>query len=100
MNNQTEANEQVGHSVFNAIAGWVNRYREAISARAEFANCGTDEVANIARDVAVSPEELLYISNKGPHAADELPSSRSAEASLGGPWANAKFGARVHYLRT
>ena len=57
---------------FNAIAGWVNKYREAVSARAEFANCGADEVANIARDIGVSPEELLYITNKGRHAADEL----------------------------
>ena len=72
MNNQTEANQQAGHSVFNAIAGWVNKYREAVSARAEFANCGADEVANIARDVGVSPEELLYITDKGQHAADEL----------------------------
>ena len=72
MNNQTEANQRAGHSVFNAIASWVNKYREAVSARAEFANCGTDEVANIARDVGVSPKELLYITNKGPHAADEL----------------------------
>ena len=72
MNNQTEANQQAGLSVFNAIAGWVNKYREAVSARAEFANCGADEVANIARDVGVSPEELLFITNKGPRAADEL----------------------------
>ena len=72
MNNQTVSNQQAGHSVFNAIASWVNKYREAVSARAEFANCGADEVANIARDVGVSPEELLYITNKGPHAADEL----------------------------
>ena len=72
MNNQTEANQQAGHSVFSAIASWVNKYREAVSVRAEFANCGADEVANIARDVGVSPEELLCFTNKGPHAADEL----------------------------
>ena len=72
MNNQTEANQQAGHSVFNAIASWVKKYREAVSARAEFANCGADEVANIARDIGVSPEELLHITNKGRHAADEL----------------------------
>jgi hypothetical protein len=70
MNNQTGVNQQAGYSVFNAIASWVNKCREAVSARVEFANCGTDEVANIARDVGVSPEELLYIVNKGPHAAD------------------------------
>ena len=105
MNNQTEANQQAGLSVFNAIAGWVNKYREAVSARAEFANCGADEVANIARDVGVSPEELLYITDKGQHAADELAETlarawgRSAEASLGGPFVNAKLGARMHYLR-
>jgi hypothetical protein len=71
---------------------------------AKFANCGADEVANIARDVGVSPEELLFITNKGPHAADELKTSlcawsRTAEASLGRPDANAKLGTRVRYIR-
>ena len=60
------------NSVFNAIAHWVNKYREAVSARSEFRNCGADEVATIARDVGLSPEELLYITEKGSHAADEL----------------------------
>ena len=71
--NQAGADQQqAAQSVFNAIANWVNKYREAISARSEFKNCGADEVATIARDVGLSPEELLYITEKGSHAADEL----------------------------
>jgi hypothetical protein len=73
ISNRTGADQQqAAHSVFNAIAHWVNKYREAVSTRSEFKNCRPDEVATIARDVGLSPEELLYITKKGPHAADEL----------------------------
>ena len=34
---------------------------------------GAEEVALIARDIGVSPEELRFAASKGPHAADELP---------------------------
>ena len=59
--------------ILDAIANWVKKYRHAIGLRAELAHCGAEEVALIARDIGVSPEELISVANKGPHAADELP---------------------------
>jgi hypothetical protein len=63
-----------GHGgVLDAIADWVKRYRKAIGLRHELANCTPEQVAVIARDVGLSPGDLLSITAKGPHAADELP---------------------------
>jgi transcriptional regulator with XRE-family HTH domain len=59
-------------SPFKAIADWVKRYREAIGLRAELAKCDAEEVATLARDIGVSVQELNFVVNKGPHAADEL----------------------------
>jgi transcriptional regulator with XRE-family HTH domain len=59
--------------ILDAIANWVRRYRQAVGLRGALANCGAEEVARIARDIGVSPDELIFIANKGPHAADELP---------------------------
>jgi len=59
--------------ILDAIANWVKKYREALGLRGDLAHCGAEEVALIARDIGVSPEELIFVANKGPHAADELP---------------------------
>lgn len=59
--------------ILDAIANWVKKYRHAVGMRGELAHCGAEEVALIARDIGVSPEELIFVANKGPHAADELP---------------------------
>ena len=59
--------------ILDAIANWVKKYREGLGPRGELAHCGAEEVALIARDIGVSPEELIFVANKGPHAADELP---------------------------
>ena len=59
--------------ILEAIASWVKKYRHAVGLRGEFAHCGAEEVALIARDIGVSPDELIFVANKGPHAADELP---------------------------
>ena len=59
--------------ILDAIANWVRKYRQAVGLRGDLANCGADEVALIARDIGVSPEELRFAASKGPHAADELP---------------------------
>ncbi len=59
--------------ILDAIADWVKKYRHAVGLRGEFAHCGAEEVALIARDIGVSPQELIFVANKGPHAADELP---------------------------
>ena len=92
-------------SVLDAIADWVKRYREAIGLRNEMANCTPEQVAVIARDMGLSPEELLSITAKGPHAADELPKAascarrRSAEACLRRSWHDARLAANLHHLR-
>ena len=59
--------------ILDAIANWVKKYRDAIGLKGELAQCSAEEVALIARDIGVSPEELISVINKGPHAADELP---------------------------
>jgi hypothetical protein len=61
------------HTVLDAIANWVRKYREAIGLRNELANCAPEQVAVIARDIGLSPAELSFVTAKGPHAADELP---------------------------
>lgn len=58
--------------VLNAIAGWVNRYRDAIGHANEFGQCGPEEVSQIAKDLGVSANELRGLASKGPHAADLL----------------------------
>ena len=62
-----------GHSIFQAIANWVKKYREAIGVRGELVNCAPEQVAEIARDIGVSTEELKFALEKGSHGSDELP---------------------------
>lgn len=61
------------HTVLNAIAAWVRKYREALGMQNELANCTPEQVATIAHDMGLSPGELRMMVAKGPHAADELP---------------------------
>ena len=61
------------HTVLDAIAAWIKKYREAIGTQNELANCTPEQVAAIARDMGLSPGELRFMAAKGPHAADELP---------------------------
>jgi hypothetical protein len=72
MSNTTPAHGIV-EPIWDAIANWVKKYRDAVGLRGELANCSPEEVASMARDVGVSAEELKIFVNKGPHAADELP---------------------------
>ena len=72
MSNHTQEHRTVA-PILDAIANWVKKYRQAVGLRGELANCGAEEVALIARDIGVSPEELRFATSKGPHAADELP---------------------------
>ena len=58
--------------VLGAIANWVKKYRDAVGLRDELAHCGSDEVARTARDLGISPRELVRLAGKGPHAADLL----------------------------
>jgi len=64
--------------ILDAIANWVKKYRHAIGMEGDLAHCGAEEVALVARDIGISPGELIFIANKGPHAADELPKLLSA----------------------
>ncbi len=72
MSNQTSETHSV-ESILGAIANWVERYRNAVGLRGELARCRPEEVASMARDIGVSPQELKFFVKKGPHAADELP---------------------------
>jgi hypothetical protein len=72
MSNTTPAHGVV-EPIWDAIASWVKKYRDALGLRDELANCSPEEVASMARDIGVSAEELKIFVNKGPHAADELP---------------------------
>jgi len=74
MSNSNEVHEHHGVGpILAAIANWVRQYRRAIGLRGELAECPPEEVARIARDIGVSPQELKFFVNKGPQAADELP---------------------------
>jgi uncharacterized protein YjiS (DUF1127 family) len=72
MSNHTDEHHTV-ETILDAIANWVKKYRNAVGLRGDLANCEPEEVALIARDIGVSPEELRFIASKGRHAADELP---------------------------
>ena len=56
--------------VLNSIADWVNNYRNA--AGSGLGSCDRDEVARIASDIGISPDELRALSSKGPGAADQV----------------------------
>jgi hypothetical protein len=71
-----EIHQSVTHGVapiFDAIANWVKKYRDAVGLRNELAHCGAEEVGRIAHDLGMSSEELISLAGKGPHAADQLP---------------------------
>jgi transcriptional regulator with XRE-family HTH domain len=58
--------------ILNTVAEWVKKYRYAAGLRAEFDRCGPDEVADIARELGITPKELYRLALKGPEAADLL----------------------------
>lgn len=59
--------------IIEAIANWVKQYRYAVGLRNELAHCGAEEVAHIAHDLGMAPEEFVSLARKGPDAADQLP---------------------------
>jgi hypothetical protein len=73
----SRTNEQPAYATFepsvDAIANSVKKYRYAAGLRNELARCGREEVARTARDLGLSPRELVRLASKGPHAADQLP---------------------------
>ena len=58
--------------IFDAIAHWIKNYRYALGLRDEMMQCSPEDVASIARDLKVSPRELVHLANKGPDAANLL----------------------------
>jgi len=64
---QTQATEP--HTIFEAIARWVKNYREMLGASRELAQCDPQDVAAIAQDLMISPEELKALADKSPDSA-------------------------------
>lgn len=57
----------------NPVAKWWHNWKSRRAAANELQACGTDEVAQLARDVGVSPAELCTLAGKGSDIADLLP---------------------------
>ena len=91
--------------ILDAIGSWVKEYRQAIGLRGELANFREEEVAFIAKDMGITPQELLFAVSKGPHAADELPKLLSAlgvdsaKACVRKPRQNARLATHLHHLQ-
>ncbi len=58
--------------ILDAIAQWIQRYRYASGLADKSTQCGRDEVARIAHELGVSPDELASFASKGPGAASLL----------------------------
>ena len=52
--------------VVNAIAGWVNKYRQTIGVQDEFGHCSPDEVMQIANDLGVPVGRIEGAGGQGP----------------------------------
>ena len=59
--------------ILDVVASWVKKYRDATGSRDELVHWNPAELARTARDLGVSPVELIRMAEKGPHAADRLP---------------------------
>jgi len=58
--------------VLSSVAQWITRYRETRKTENQLKDCSADDVAAMARELRMSPSELLVIAKKGPNAADLL----------------------------
>jgi hypothetical protein len=58
--------------VLDAIAGWINKYRELARANREFEHCSQEDVMQIAKDLRLEVGQLRSLAAKGPGAADTL----------------------------
>ena len=56
--------------VLNAIAGWINKYRQASNLHDEFGQCSPEDVMQIAKDLRVPVSELRELATRGPGTAD------------------------------
>jgi hypothetical protein len=58
--------------VLDAIAGWINKYRDLDRANRAFKYCSPEDVMQIAKDLRLEVSELRSLAAKGPGAADTL----------------------------
>jgi len=58
--------------VLDAIARWINKYRNMHGARDELEHCSQEDVMRIARDLGLSVSDLRGLAAKGPGAAETL----------------------------
>jgi hypothetical protein len=58
--------------VLDAIAGWINKYRNMHGAQDELVHCSQEDVMQIAKDLGVSVSDLRGLAAKNPGAADTL----------------------------
>lgn len=58
--------------VLDAVAGWINKYREVHRAGDELAHCSQEDVRRIAKDLGLEENQLRNLAAKGPGAADTL----------------------------
>ncbi|MGB6557620.1 MAG: DUF6455 family protein [Pseudolabrys sp.] len=56
--------------VLDAVAGWINKYRQSSNLHDEFGHCSPEDVMQIAKDLGVPVSELRKLAAKGPEAAD------------------------------
>ena len=56
----------------DAIAGWINKYRDLDRANREFEHCSQEDVMQIAKDLGLEVSQLRSLAAKGPEAADTL----------------------------
>jgi hypothetical protein len=59
--------------ILDAVANWVRKHRGAAGLRDQWAQWEPEEIARTAHDIGVSPDELIRLAKKGPHAAERLP---------------------------
>ncbi len=72
MTSRTDGQYPFVEAIIDILANRVKKYRYAAGLRYDLARCGPEEVARVARDLGVSPDELVRLGSKGPHAADQL----------------------------
>jgi hypothetical protein len=62
--------------VLDAIAEWINKYRNMHSPNDELVHCSQEDVMQIAKDLGVSVSDLRGLAAKGPGEADTLQKMR------------------------
>jgi len=56
----------------DAVANWINRYRDTLNRHNEFEKISPDQVMAMAKDIGITPAQLRELASKQPGAADML----------------------------